>query len=81
MTEYFSKGGFVIGLTNAAGNLGSIAGGLIIGYIYDFIKVSYTISSLIQFVGFQAVAGSSSAITLLITIPFIKKVLLRVHLK
>jgi len=78
---FFSKGGFVIGLANAAGNLGSIAGGLIIGYLYDFIKVSYTISSFIHFVGFQAVVGSSSALTLLITIPFIKKVLLGVHSK
>ncbi len=72
---FFSRGGFTIGLINAAGNLGSIAGGVLIGYLYDLLRVGYAIYPSIKIAGFQAVVGGLSAGAILAVIPFIGRAL------
>jgi len=72
---FFSRGGFAIGLINAAGNLGSIAGGVFIGYLYDLLRVGYTLYSSIKIAGFQAVVGGFSAAAILAVTPFIGRAL------
>lgn len=42
----FKLGGLILGIVNAVGNLGSVAGSAIAGYLYDLLGISFIESPL-----------------------------------